>query len=100
MASMQAWLERLEREGDLKIIEEPCDVNLEIAHAAYVEVKKPDSKVLLFKRPVNREKGIEYEMPVVMNMFASFDITEKIFGRHPDAIADEIEDGTGLYPFA
>ena len=98
MASMQAWLERLEREGDLKIIEEPCDVNLEIAHAAYVEVKKPDSKVLLFKRPVNREKGIEYEMPVVMNMFASFDITEKIFGRHPDAIADEIEELMHMKP--
>ena len=91
MATMNEWLERLEREGDLRIVEEPCDVNLEIAHAAYVEVKKPDSKVLLFKRPVNREKGIEYEMPVVMNMFANFEVTEKIFGRHPDAIAEEIE---------
>ena len=88
---MQAWLERLEKEGDLKVIDEPCDVNLEMAHAAYVEVKKSDSKVLLFKRPVNREKGIEYEMPVVMNMFANFKVTEKIFGRHPDAIAQEIE---------
>ncbi|WP_300362723.1 menaquinone biosynthesis decarboxylase [Hydrogenimonas sp.] len=88
---MDEWLERLEREGNLRIVEEPCDVNLEIAHAAYVEVKKPDSKVLLFKRPVNREKGIEYEMPVVMNMFAGFDVTEKIFGRHPDTIAEEIE---------
>ncbi len=91
MATMDEWLERLEREGNLRIVEEPCDVNLEIAHAAYVEVKKPDSKVLLFKRPVNREKGIEYEMPVVMNMFAGFDVTEKIFGRHPDTIAEEIE---------
>ncbi|WP_456451365.1 menaquinone biosynthesis decarboxylase [Hydrogenimonas sp.] len=87
---MDAWLERLEREGHLRVIEEPCDVDLEIAHAAYLEVKKPDSKVLLFKRPVNREKGIEYDMPVVMNMFANFEITEKIFGRHPDAIAAEI----------
>jgi 4-hydroxy-3-polyprenylbenzoate decarboxylase len=91
MATMDEWLERLEREGNLRIVEEPCDVNLEIAHVAYVEVKKPDSKVLLFKRPVNREKGIEYEMPVVMNMFAGFDVTEKIFGRHPDTIAEEIE---------
>ncbi len=91
MATMNEWLERLEREGNLRIVEEPCDVNLEIAHAAYVEVKRPDSKVLLFKRPVNREKGIEYEMPVVMNVFAGFDVTEKIFGRHPDTIAEEIE---------
>ncbi len=90
MASMNQWLDRLEKEGNLRIIEEPCDVNLEIAHAAYIEVKKSDSKVLLFKRPVNREKGIEYDMPVVMNMFANFKITEEIFGRHPDAIAAEI----------
>ncbi len=90
MANMNQWLDRLEKEGNLRIIEEPCDVNLEIAHAAYIEVKKSDSKVLLFKRPVNREKGIEYDMPVVMNMFANFKITEEIFGRHPDAIAAEI----------
>jgi 4-hydroxy-3-polyprenylbenzoate decarboxylase len=90
MATMQEWLKRLEREGNLHVIEEPCDVNLEIAHAAYVEVKRSDSKVLLFKRPVNREKGIEYDMPVVMNMFANYEITEEIFGRHPDAIAAEI----------
>ncbi|WP_286337993.1 menaquinone biosynthesis decarboxylase [Hydrogenimonas cancrithermarum] len=88
---MQEWLERLEKDGDLRVIEEPCDVNLEMAHVAYVEVKKRDSKVLLFKKPVNREKGIEYEMPVVMNMFADFEVTEKIFGRHPDEIAEEIE---------
>ena len=91
MADMQTWLKRLEDSGDLRVIEEPVDVNLEMAHAAYVEVKKPDSKVLLFKRPVNRAKGIEYMMPVVMNMFANFDVTEKIFGRRPDAVAKEIE---------
>ncbi|SFP47013.1 4-hydroxy-3-polyprenylbenzoate decarboxylase [Hydrogenimonas thermophila] len=98
MATMQEWLDRLERDGDLKIIEEPCDINLEIAHIAYVEVKKDNSKVLLFKRPVNREKGIEYSMPVVMNMFANFEITQKIFGRHPDAIAKEIEELMHMKP--
>ncbi len=91
MASMKEWLERLEKEGRLRTIEEPCDVELEIAHAAYVEVKKNPSHVLLFKRPVHRAKGIEYSMPVVMNMFADFEVTEKIFGRHPDLIAKEIE---------
>ena len=91
MADMQSWLKRLEESGDLRVIEEPVDVDLEMAHAAYVEVKKPDSKVLLFKRPVNRAKGIEYPMPVVMNMFANFEVTEEIFGRRPDAIAKEIE---------
>ncbi len=91
MADMQSWLKRLEESGDLRVIEEPVDVDLEMAHVAYVEVKKPDSKVLLFKRPVNRAKGIEYPMPVVMNMFANFEVTEEIFGRRPDAIAKEIE---------
>jgi len=95
---MQAWLERLEQEGDLKIIDVPCDVNLEMAHVAYVEVKKEPSKVLLFKRPVNREKGIEYDMPVVMNMFANFEVTKKIFDRHPDAIAQEIEELLHMKP--
>jgi len=98
MATMQEWLNRLEKSGDLKVIEEPCDVNLEIAHIAYVEVKKDNSKVLLFKRPVNREKGIEYSMPVVMNSFSNFEITQKIFGRHPDAIAKEIEELMHMKP--
>jgi len=98
MASMQAWLKRLDQAGRLRVIEEPCDVNLEMAHAAYVEVKQDKSDVLLFKRPVNREKGIEYEMPVVMNMFADFKTTEMIFGRHPDAIAEEIETLLHLKP--
>ncbi len=98
MATMQEWLDRLEREGDLKVIEEPCDVDLEIAHIAYVEVKRSPSRVLLFKRPVNRAKGIEYDMPVVMNMFADFEVTKKIFGRHPDEIASEIEELMHLRP--
>ncbi|WP_430408182.1 menaquinone biosynthesis decarboxylase [Hydrogenimonas urashimensis] len=95
---MQAWLERLKNEGDLKIIDEPVDVDLEMAHIAYAEVKKTDSKVLLFTKPVNRKKGIEYPMPVVMNMFADFGVTEKIFGRHPDAIAAEIEELLHMKP--
>ncbi len=98
MATMQKWLEILERDGYLKVIEEPCDVELEIAHIAYVEVKKRPSRVLLFKRPVNRAKGIEYDMPVVMNIFANYEVTEKIFGRHPDEIADEIEELMHMRP--
>ncbi|WP_457596518.1 menaquinone biosynthesis decarboxylase [Hydrogenimonas sp.] len=95
---MREWLERLEKEGDLRVIEEPCDVYLEMAHIAYVEVKKPDSKVLLFKRPVDRRRGVEFSMPVVMNMFADFEVTEKFFGRHPDAIAGEIEELLHMKP--
>jgi 4-hydroxy-3-polyprenylbenzoate decarboxylase len=81
----------LKTHGELKIIDEPLDVELEIPHLAYIEVKKPDSRPLLFTRPINRRKGIEYEMPVVMNLFANYEITEKIFGRHPDEVAQGIE---------
>ncbi len=98
MATMTHWLERLQSDGDLKVIEEPCDVDLEIAHIAYVEVKKSPSKALLFKRPVNRAKGIEYDMPLLMNMFADFEVTEKFFGRHPDEIAAEIEELMHMRP--
>ena len=98
MATMQEWLERFEKDGSLKIIEEPCDVELEIAHIAYVEVKRSPSRVLLFKRPVNKRLGIEYDMPVVMNMFADFEVTRKIFGKEPDDIAGEIEELLHMRP--
>ncbi len=98
MSDMKRTLEALEAKGWLKTIDEPLDVYLEIPHVAYVEVKKPDSKVLLFTRPINRAKGIEYDMPVVMNMFANFEITEWLFGRHPDDLAAEIRELLHMKP--
>jgi len=88
----------LKEEGDLKVIEDELDVNLEIPHIAYIEVKKPDSKPLLFTNPVDRKLGIKYDMPVLMNIFANFDLTAKILGRHPDWIAKEIEELLHLKP--
>jgi len=84
-------IEWLKEHADVKIIDEPLDVELEIPHVAYIEVKKPDSRPLLFTRPVNRRKGITYDMPVVMNLFANYDVTQKIFGKHPDEVAEGIE---------
>ncbi len=95
---LKETLEALKKRGWLKIIDEPLDVRLEIPHIAYLEVKKPDSKVLLFTRPIEREKGIEYSMPVVMNMFASKEVTTFLFGKEPDAIAAEIEELLHLKP--
>jgi len=88
---MHDTVEWLKRHADMKVIDEPLDVELEIPHLAYIEVKKPDSRPLLFTRPVNRRKGMMYDMPVVMNLFANHDVTEKIFGRHPDEVAEGIE---------
>ncbi len=88
----------LEREGGLKIIDEELDVNLEIPHIAYIEVKRADSKPLLFTNPVDKRLNKKYDYPVLMNIFASFDLTTKILGRHPDSIAAEIEELLHLKP--
>ncbi len=95
MQDVIAWLKE---NGDLKIIDEPLDVELEIPHIAYIEVKKEDSRPILFTKPVNKAKGIAYEMPVLMNIFANKQITQKIFGKHPDEVAEGIEELLKLKP--
>ncbi len=95
---MENVIEWLKENGDLKIIDEPVDVELEMAHIAYLEVKKSDSKPLLFTKPVYRAKGIEYDMPVLMNIFANREITEKILGKSPDYIGSSIEELMKLKP--
>jgi len=98
IANMRDVIEWLKDNGDLKIIDEPLDVELEIPHLAYIEVKGGNSKPLLFTKPINRAKGIEYDMPVLMNIFANRDVTEKIFGKHPDEIAKGIGELLKLKP--
>jgi 4-hydroxy-3-polyprenylbenzoate decarboxylase len=96
---MENPLEWLKREGGLRVIDEPLDVELEIPHIAYLEVKKGDaSRPLLFTRPVWREKGIEYDIPVLMNLYANRELTEKILGRHPDEVAAGIDGLMKLKP--
>ncbi len=88
---MQDVVQWLKDNGNLKIIDTPLDVELEIPHVAYVEVKTDDSRPILFTKPINRAKGIEYDMPVLMNIFASKALTEKIFAKHPDELAKGID---------
>ncbi len=88
----------LRENGNLKIIDKPLDVELEIPHIAYIEVKKEDSSPLLFTKPINRRKNIEYDIPVLMNIFANREITEKIFAKHPDRVAEGIEKLLKLKP--
>ena len=95
---MQDVIGWLKENAGLKVIDEPLDVELEIPHIAYIEVKKDDSRPLLFTKPINRAKGIEYDMPVLMNIFASLDVTQKIFDTHPDNIAQNIEELLKLKP--
>ena len=95
---MQDVIQWLKDNGNLKIIDEVLDVELEIPHVAYIEVKKEDSRPILFTKPVNKAKGIEYDMPVLMNIFANKEVTEKIFGRHPDKVAEGIDELLKLKP--
>ena len=95
---MQDVVEWLKKNGDLKVIDIPLDVELEIPHVAYIEVKTDTSRPILFTKPINKAKGIEYEMPVLMNIFANKALTQKIFGKHPDLVADGIEELLKLKP--
>ncbi len=95
---MKDVVQWLKDNGNLKIIDEPLDVELEIPHVAYVEVKTDNSRPLLFTHPISKAKGIEYNMPVLMNIFANKALTEKIFGKHPDLVAEGIEELLKLKP--
>ena len=95
MQDVVAWLKA---NGNLKIIDEPLDVELEIPHVAYVEVKQNDSRPILFTNPINKKKNIQYNMPVLMNIFANKELTEKIFAKHPDKVAKGIDQLLKLKP--
>src|SRR5665648_129533 len=95
MTDVVQWLKE---NGNLKIIDEPLDVELEIPHVAYIEVKTDNSRPILFTQPINKAKGIKYDMPVLMNIFANKELTEKIFGKHPDSVAQGIGELLKLKP--
>ena len=95
---MNDVVEWLKENGNLKIIDEPLDVELEIPHVAYIEVKTDNSRPILFTNPINRAKGIKYDIPVLMNIFANKELTKKIFGKHPDKVAEGIDKLLKLKP--
>ncbi|MDA3078379.1 menaquinone biosynthesis decarboxylase [Campylobacter sp. JMF_06 NA1] len=83
------WIHKLHKAGLLRIIAEPCDIDLEIAHISYIEVKKPNSQALLFLNPTN-SAGAKFA-PVLTNVFGSFEALNLILGREVEEIAGEIE---------
>ena len=88
---MQKTIELLRRENQLTIINEKVDIYLEIPHLAYAEVKKQDGgKALLFTNPVDSKNGVEFDTPVLMNIFGSYKRCELLFGRPIESVADEI----------
>ncbi|WP_297576352.1 menaquinone biosynthesis decarboxylase [uncultured Campylobacter sp.] len=87
---MREWIDKFKEAGLLKVVDEPVDINLQLGHIAYIEVKKDDSKALLFTKPVDRS-GRVYP-PVFANTFGSMKAVELVFEKTPDLIAKEIEE--------
>ncbi|MDQ1298458.1 MAG: 4-hydroxy-3-polyprenylbenzoate decarboxylase, partial [Campylobacterota bacterium] len=85
-------LELLRGRNDLRVIDTPLDIHLEIPHLAYAEVKKEGGgKALLFTHPIDAQNNKSFTTPVVMNLFGSYARTEFIFGRDVEGVAVEIE---------
>lgn len=95
---MQGIIKDLKEKDLLRVIEDKLDIDLEIPHIAYVEIKKVDSKALLFTNPVSKRLNKSFDMPVLMNVFGSLEATEFIFDKHPDDIADQIEELLHMKP--
>jgi 4-hydroxy-3-polyprenylbenzoate decarboxylase len=95
---MQTALNLLKEHNLLKVIEDEVDIDLEIPHIAYIEVKKKNSKALLFKNPISKRLNKKFDTPVVANLFGSFKATELFLGKEANVIADEIEGLLKLKP--
>ena len=90
--SLQKALELLQKNDEIRVIEEELDIYLEIPHLAYAEVKKENGgKALLFTNVIDAKTGRKFTENVVMNLFGSYSRCELLFGRSIESVADEIE---------
>ncbi len=88
---MRKTIELLRKNDELKVIDTPLDIYLEIPHLAYAEVKKKDGgKALLFTNVTDKGSGRKFSEPVFMNVFGSYRRCELLFGRTIESVADEI----------
>ncbi|HDZ5025738.1 TPA: menaquinone biosynthesis decarboxylase [Campylobacter jejuni] len=95
---MKEFIQILKENDLLKIIEEPVDVDLEIAHLAYIEAKKGENgKALLFKSPIDKKLKKQYKFPVLMNTFCNEKALNLVFGRDYEEVANEISKLTKLH---
>jgi len=95
---MQKTIELLKEHNLLRVVKEEVDIDLEIPHIAYIEIKKENPKALLFEKPVSKRLSKRYDTPVLMNLFCSFYATELFLGKKADEIANEIEELLHLKP--
>lgn len=88
---MKEFIQILKENNLLRVIEEPVDVDLEIAHLAYIEAKKGEKgKALLFKNPIDKKLNKQYKFPVLMNTFCNEKALNLAFGRDYEEVAEEI----------
>lgn len=84
------FIREVKEAGFLRIIEEEVDIDLEIAHLSYIEVKKKKSQVLLFTNVVDKD-GKKYP-PVLSNVFANFEVLSLIFKKDIEELASSIRE--------
>ncbi|EFN2945009.1 menaquinone biosynthesis decarboxylase [Campylobacter jejuni] len=95
---MKEFIQILKENDLLRVIEEPVDVDLEIAHLAYIEAKKGEKgKALLFKNPIDKKLNNQYKFPVLMNTFCNEKALNLAFGRDYEEVAEEISKLTKLH---
>ncbi len=87
---MEKAIELLRKNDLLKVIDDELDIYLEIPHISYVEVKKEDSKAILFTNPIDKKSGKKFDIPVLMNVFCN-EKAVKLFIGDGDKIGNEIE---------
>ncbi|WP_072680523.1 menaquinone biosynthesis decarboxylase [Arcobacter sp. LA11] len=87
---MKEAIELLKKHDLLRVIDNELDIYLEIPHIAYVEVKKEDSKAILFTNVVDKKTGKKFKEPVLMNVFCN-EKAVKLFIGDGDKIGAEIE---------
>ncbi|ELL6795084.1 menaquinone biosynthesis decarboxylase [Campylobacter coli] len=88
---MKDFIKILKNNDLLKVYEEHIDVDLEIAHLAYIEAKKGENgKALLFKNPIDKKLNKQYKFPVLMNTFCNKKALNLAFGRDYEEVAEEI----------
>ncbi|GGD42196.1 hypothetical protein GCM10012288_15510 [Malaciobacter pacificus] len=87
---MKEAIELLKKNNLLKVIDDELDIYLEIPHIAYIEVKKPDSKAILFTNVVDKKNEKKFDIPVLMNVFCN-EKAVKLFIGDGDKIGSEIE---------
>ncbi|PAF47665.1 menaquinone biosynthesis decarboxylase [Helicobacter sp. 12S02232-10] len=89
---MQKFIELLEKNNELRIIDIPLDIYLEIPHLAYLEVKKQGGgKALLFTHPIDSRNGKKFDIPVLMNVFGSYSRLKLIINQPIENIATHLK---------